>query len=292
MKNIYLYAVTFLLLLGGCKDYDDSSIRGDIDDYKQRIEVLRTKIEKLKNDIVDLSYLTNGNVITSVTKNADGKYVITYKDNKDEEKAVILVTQDDVIELPILGVRLSEDDNLYYWTVTTDNETTWLFDDKNIKIPVCGYTPEISVNKDGYWVINGEILTNKNGEPVPATTSETAIFKDIAKTENGDLKITLGNGEVLTLEVFNAINLVLKSDAITEVTDLSTPLVIHYEVTGEMADKAIIAVVQENNVKATIDTKNKTITVTFNSTFDEGHIIVTAYDLNHLVLRPLLFRNN
>ena len=118
------------------------------------------------------------------------------------------------------------------------------------------------------------------------------IFKKIAKTEDGSLEITLGNGETLTLEVFNSLNLKLKSDAVTIVSDTSKPLKIEYEVTGESAENAIVAIAQAVNVKATLDKETRTLTVTFENGFDEGHVIITAYDLNHLVIRPLLFKKN
>ena len=55
---------------------------------------------------------------------------------------------------------------------------------------------------------------------------------------------------------------------------------------------AIITIAQAVNVKATLDKETHTLTVTFANDFDEGHVIITAYDLQHLVLRPLLFKKN
>ena len=191
-----------------------------------------------------------------------------------------------------MGVRLNDEDQLYYWTTTTGNETNWLTDNAGKKVPVCGYTPEMGVNADGYWTVDGEILKDSQGNPITATTDETCIFKKIAKTEDGSLEITLGNGETLTLEVFNSLNLKLKSDAVTIVSDTSKPLKIEYEVTGESAEDAIVAIAQAVNVKATLDKETRTLTVTFENGFDEGHVIITAYDLNHLVIRPLLFKKN
>lgn len=290
--NYICSALLSLLLLTGCKDYDDSAIQNKINEFKERITTLQAKAEKLNEDISKLAYLTEGNVITSVTQNSDGQYVITYKDSNNEEKAVVVATQEDVIEVPILGVRLSEDDQLYYWTMTSGSETSWLTDDAGKKIPVCGYTPELSVNADGYWLVNGEILKDGNGQPIAATTEETAIFKKITQTDNGYLEITLGNGETFTLEVFNSLNLKLKADAVTTVADLSQPLTIEYEVTGALAENAIVAIAQTVNVKAVLNKDTHTLTVTFEAGFDEGHVILTAYDLQHLVLRPLLFKKN
>lgn len=86
--------------------------------------------------------MTEGNVITSVSRNSDGQYVITYKDNNNEEKAVVVATQEDVIEAPILGVRLNDDDQLYYWTTTIGNETNWLTDDTEKKYPSVAIPPK------------------------------------------------------------------------------------------------------------------------------------------------------
>lgn len=293
MKRIYIFCSVLLgLLLGSCKDYDDSAIQDKLNDFKERIAVLQEKADKLNKDISKLGYLTGGNVITSVTQNSDGQYVLTYKDSNNEEKAVIVATREDVIEIPVLGVRLNNEDQLYYWTTTIGNETNWLTDNAGKKIPVCGYTPEMGVNADGYWTVNGEILKDSKGNPITATTDETCIFKKIAKTKDGYLEITLGNGETLTLEIFNSLNLKLKSDAVTTVSDTSKPLKIEYEVTGESAENAIVAIAQTANVKATLDKETRTLTVTFENSFDEGHLIITAYDLRHLVIRPLLFKKN
>ena len=102
----------------------------------------------------------------------------------------------------------------------------------------------------------------------------------------------MGNGEKFTLEVFNSLNLKLKSDAVTSVSNTSQPLKIEYEVTGASAEDAIVAIAQAVNVKATLDKETRILTVTFENGFDEGHVIITAYDLHHLVIRPLLFKKN
>lgn len=293
MKRIYIFCSLLLILLfSSCKDYDDSAIQDKLNDFKERIAALQEKADKLNEEVSKLGYLTGGNVITSVTQNSDGQYVITYKDSNNEEKAVVVATREDVIEIPVLGVRLDDKDLLYYWTTTIGNETDWLKDNAGKKVPVCGYTPEMGVNADGYWTVDGEILKDNQGNPITATTDETSIFKNITKTKDGYLEITLGNGEKFTLEVFNSLNLKLKSDAVTSVSDPSQPLKIEYEVTGASAENAIVAIAQAVNVKATLDKETRILTVTFENGFDEGHVIVTAYDLHHLVIRPLLFKKN
>ena len=111
MKKILNIIILFAaVVFCGCSDFDDSELRGRIDGYKNRIEALKAKAETLGKQLADLSYLTNGNVITTVSQDADGKYVVTYKDNKDVEHTVVLATMDDIVDVPIIGVKLDEND--------------------------------------------------------------------------------------------------------------------------------------------------------------------------------------
>ena len=159
----------------GCSDFDDSELRGRIDGYKNRIEALKAKAETLGKQLADLSYLTNGNVITTVSQDADGKYVVTYKDNKDVEHTVVLATMDDIVDVPIIGVKLDEN-GVYYWTKCIDGEITWLTDDDGEKFPVSGYTPTISVDADGCWTVDGVQILDASGNPIKATTDATSVF--------------------------------------------------------------------------------------------------------------------
>ena len=87
MKKILNIIILFAaVVFCGCSDFDDSELRGRIDGYKNRIEALKAKAETLGKQLADLSYLTNGNVITTVSQDADGKYVVTYK--RSEERRV------------------------------------------------------------------------------------------------------------------------------------------------------------------------------------------------------------
>ena len=129
MKKILNIIILFAaVVFCGCSDFDDSELRGRIDGYKNRIEALKAKAETLGKQLADLSYLTNGNVITTVSQDADGKYVVTYKDNKNEEKSIVLATVDQMLNVPLLGVELDPQNNLYYWTVTADGKTSPLLD--------------------------------------------------------------------------------------------------------------------------------------------------------------------
>ncbi len=48
--------------------------------------------------------------------------MLTYLDSKNEEKTVVVAAMDQLLNVPVVGVRKDEN-GLYYWTVTAGGET-------------------------------------------------------------------------------------------------------------------------------------------------------------------------
>lgn len=278
----------------GCGDFDDSALRDRIDSYKNRIEVLQEKAAGLQTQLNDLSQLTNGNVITSVSQDLDGKFVVTYKDDSDQEYSVVLATMDEMLDVPVLGVALDEEERVYYWTQTVDGETSWLLKGENgERIPVRGNTPALSVDDEGYWTVNGERLVDAAGNPIGAEDGSSSIFRE-ASYEEGIFSLTLGNGEKLTIPVFNTLNLKLSAPALVTIIEPSAGYRIGYELSGEAQAKALVAVAkEEGGAKAVVNTAEQCIDVTFDASLSDrsdAHIIVMAYDLeNHVIVKPIFF---
>jgi len=277
------------LAAGGCR-YDDSELKGRVDDFKNRIEALKGSIEQMNEQLAGLNTLTGGNVITSVIKDSDGNYVITYLDGSDNEKSVVIATASQMINVPVLGVQLDPDSQIYYWTVTdTDGNTAFLLVDGE-KVPVSGHAPVISVDADGYWTADGEILKDSKGNPIEAKDGETCVFRSVEINSDGNLEIVLGNGKTITLPVQNVFNLTLSAVADNTVANASVPVVIDYEMTGSNAEGAIVAIAKAEGLDASLDREKKTVTVTFPDGFTSGMLIMVAYDLaDHTVIRPLFF---
>ena len=291
MKKILNIIILFAaVVFCGCSDFDDSELRGRIDGYKNRIEALKAKAETLGKQLADLSYLTNGNVITTVSQDADGKYVVTYKDNKDVEHTVVLATMDDIVDVPIIGVKLDEND-VYYWTKCIDGEITWLTDDDGEKFPVSGYTPTISVDADGCWTVDGVQILDASGNPIKATTDATSVFRSAELDGDGNFSLTLGDGSTITLRVFNSLNLKLDAMPVTTVADPSKSITVSYELSGEAKETAIVAVAKAEGLDAVIDRDAKTVTVSFDASFSRGTVIVMAYDLaDNVIVKPLFYK--
>ena len=291
MKKILNIIILFAaVVFCGCSDFDDSELRGRIDGYKNRIEALKAKAETLGKQLADLSYLTNGNVITTVSQDADGKYVVTYKDNKDVEHTVVLATMDDIVDVPIIGVKLDEN-GVYYWTKCIDGEITWLTDDDGEKFPVSGYTPTISVDADCCWTVDGVQILDASGNPIKATTDATSVFRSAELDGDGNFSLTLGDGSTITLRVFNSLNLKLDAMPVTTVADPSKSITVSYELSGEAKETAIVAVAKAEGLDAVIDRDAKTVTVSFDASFSRGTVIVMAYDLaDNVIVKPLFYK--
>ncbi len=289
-RFLYFLLLTAITFAAGCSDYDDSQLSGRIDGFKERLAKLQGRITSLNSQLADLSELTSGNVITAMTQDSEGNYVITYKDNKNEEKSVVLATIDQMLNVPLPGVELDTESGLYYWTVTLDGETSPLLGKDGERVPVSGHTPVVSVDAEGFWTVNGVRLNDAAGRPIEANDGESCLLKGIERDANGNLSLTLGNGEVVTLPIQQVLNLTLSTAINTTVVDISTPATIRYALHGEHAADALVGIAAAEGIEAALDKEQQQITVTVPAGFSEGHLIVVAYDmLEHTVLRPVFF---
>ena len=287
--NIIICLTSFLLITG-CSDYDDSDLRNRIDSLKERIQALHAKADLMEAELKDLSYITNGNVISSIQQDSDGKYVITYKDNNDKEHSLVIATNEDVIDVPIVGV--GEENGVFFWTTVAGGQTSWLLDETGNKIPVSGHMPDISVSEDGYWMIDGNLLKDPNGNPVEANTDKTSVFKGAEMNADGDLVLTLGDGSVITLPVIGNLNLKLDINPVVHLADLSA-ITFNYEITGKNTAYTLVDIARADQVTASIDKQTNSITVSFQPGFESGSIIILAYDLNEkTIIKPVYFKKS
>lgn len=291
MKKLYRIIIVMAASLAACGClYDDSNLVGRIDDFKDRIEALENGISEMNASLEALGELTGGNVITSVMEDSEGNYVISYLDGSGAEKSVVIATASQMLNVPVLGVQLDPQTQIYWWTVTDpDGDTSFLMIDGK-KVPVSGNAPEISVNEDGFWTVSGEVLKDSKGNPIEAKDGESCIFRSVSVNADGNLEMVLGNGTTITLPVQNAFNLTLSAVVNNTVADASVPVVFSYDVSGSNANGAIVAIAKAEGLDAAMDRENKKVTVTFPDGFASGMLIMVGYDLaDHTVIRPLFF---
>ena len=271
----------------GC-GFDEDPLQNRLNDIKNRIAALQSRIDEANKQVETLGLLTSGNVVTSIDKNSDGSYVLTYLDCKNEEKTVVVAAMDQLLNVPVVGVRKDEN-GLYYWTVTAGGETKDITVDGQ-SVPAAGRTPVISTDEQGYWTVDGKRILDSAGNPIEAADGSASILKSVTKDAEGNLSITLGNGSLITIPVQNYLNLSLSTSQNLTITNLGQELKIGYDVTGSKADEAIVAIAEAKSVKAKLDKTAKEVSVSFDSDFSSGHLIMMATDLDKAtVLRPVFF---
>lgn len=170
-------ALTCAIMLFSCVDeYDDSFLRKEIDKIKEDIGSLKTQVSTMQK-VVDA--FNEGKVITSVVQMSGGKgSKITFNDGTSIE----IVNGKDA---PVIGVE--EFDSVYYWTLTSNGSTSFLVDSNDQKLPVSGkpgkegITPQLEIDAEGYWTVNGIRVEDSNGNVIKAQGD--SFFKGIEENE-------------------------------------------------------------------------------------------------------------
>lgn len=183
MKKVVHYLLVALLSIGlfSCgDDYDDTFLREEIENIKKDLASLKTQVTSMQT-VVDA--LNEGKVITDVEKLSDNKgHKITFNDG----------TSIDILngeKAPVIGIQ--EVDGIYYWTITTDGKTDFLLNKEDEKLPVSGKdgtpgndgkTPQLAIDTEGYWTVDGERIKDVNDNLVEAKGD--SFFKEILENED------------------------------------------------------------------------------------------------------------
>lgn len=290
MKKYLLTILSIATLLWGCTGFDDSDLQDRVANLKERIAAIQNTLEGINGQISALSELTSGNVITGMTQDSEGNYVVTYLDSKNESKTVVIASKENMLNVPILGVKKDESSSINYWTITIDGKTSFLLNEENNKVPVNGDKPLVSVDQEGYWTVNGTRILNEKGQPIPARDGDSSIFKNVNVNNEGDLVLILGNGSSITLPMQNVLNMTLSAGTNTTVTDASLPFSFTYELSGTSSKEALTGIAYVSGLTALLDKATKTVKVNFPESFKQGYVIMLAYDMaEHTVLRPIFF---
>jgi hypothetical protein len=149
MKKFFNILVLALLMLGGCSEYDDSSIKNEVNDLKNRVATLEqwattvnsniTALQNLVSALQNMDYVTG---VTTFASPAPGGYVISFVKNGNvtifngNDGAKGSDGQDGIDgrdgESPQISVK-QDTDGVYYWTLNGE----WILADGN-KMRVTG----------------------------------------------------------------------------------------------------------------------------------------------------------
>ena len=291
LKNMIVFCVSVLMLLSGCDKYDDSALWNDIDKSYNQLTEIRARLDSLTAQIDFLSAVVEDGAITGITKNSDGGYTVNYKGADNEEKTVSIASKDDITTDPIIGTK--EDGGVLYWTVTVDGKTDYLKDVDNAKIPVAGRTPTFTISGDGFWCINGNPLKDASGNQIKAEGKSVSVISRIEKNSVGNAVLTLADGSVVEVPLFEAFNLSLFHNETEfmnklDLEGITSDVVIKYVIGGPAADKTIVKVVRKNNLEAKVDAASQTIILTCPKDFEEGSFAVMVSDAEgNIIVRPV-----
>ena len=207
MKRIFtVFFVTVWLAAGfvGCS-YDDKDLWNKVDDLEDRLKELETTGGQMNTNVSSLQTIVDGlsvgDYITGYAEMADGKgWTISLKSGR----TINIYHGAAGAAAPVIGVAADETSGIYYWTLTVNGETDWIWLDaaKTVKIPVSGSTPVMGVDAEGYWTVdygNGpEVIEGPDG-PVQASPEEVnSIFSNVI--DNGSyVTLVLSNGQKLNV---------------------------------------------------------------------------------------------
>lgn len=274
-----------------CKP-DEAGMLAQMDKLDNRLATLEQSMAAINTQVEALGTITQGNVITSLNRDSDGNYIITYKGADDQEYTLVTAAKEQMINIPQLAVRKDESEGIYYWIlVATDGTESDLLDASGKRVPVSGSAPKISTDSQGFWTVDGVRMLDGNGRPIEARDGTSCIFQSMRVNEDGDMEIVLGGGKTIVLPMQQVLNLTL-SEPIDGTTPTSFPASkeITYAVTGSAASSAIVAISGAYGLTATQDKDNGKITLSFPAGFTGGYVVIVAYDMGtHSVIRPVFF---
>ena len=141
MKKILSVLCIATLLFVSCSDeYDDSKLWQNVNDLKDRIASLEKTVQTMNSDI---------SLIQSIIDAINARdYIVKIEELADKSGYTITFAKGNTITIkhgkdgidgkdsPIIGIDIYE--GIYYWTITTNGNKTWLLDNDGNKLKVSG----------------------------------------------------------------------------------------------------------------------------------------------------------
>lgn len=279
-----------LFTFGSC-GYDSTEVEDELDKVESELEGLEQRYAELLSQFEAYVALINSSFISYIGTDADGNYVISYIDSGGDVKTVTLALGSDVVTSQLFGTA-TYTDGVVYWRYTTDNGETWewLTDSNGNMLPVTGSVPDVGIDDEGYWTVDGERITDSDGNPVLASDTTNSLFSDVEYDEStGLVTFILSDGSSFSVQMYEALNISFDASTYTAIEDRSSAAVIGYTISGSLADEAEIDYFTAYNVSVSIDTYKNTISVTLNDDAEEGNTVIIVSAGSTTVLKPLFF---
>ena len=253
-------------------DYDNSELRGDIENLKNRVKTLEEWQKSVNTDIQSLKSLVEAledkDYVTAVTPLDDGTgYVISFL--KSGNITIKHGEKGDNGTTPVISVK-QDTDGKCYWTLNGE----WLLDNGN-KIPVTGekgdkgdkgedaITPQVRINTDtNEWEISTDNGTTWTSTGVKATGNKgntgatgaqgekgDSMFSSIDNSNEAYVELTLADGVTkIKLPKYAAFSIAFESDEVFYASPSDNELKLVLPVTLKESDyRSIVATVTTTN---------------------------------------------
>lgn len=223
IRSVVVLCCTCLILTAvSCgEDYDDSYLRQDIEQIKDRIAKLEQQVASLNSEYQSMKLIVDalqGRIgIEGVETTADG-YTLTLSDGSK-----ITINNNQLASTPIICVKADED-GTYYWAQRTGDETEWLLGDNGEKLPVTGVTPTIGVDAEG--------------NPIVAE-GDSALFKTV-ESDDDNVYITLNDPEGSVITIAKSVSFSLTILDAPEVAEFEYGQTLAFAIEKKSVEKIVV----------------------------------------------------
>lgn len=279
MKTMTSYILCTLAVLtaAACAKYDDSALWKEADALYHSIDAMKPVVEAANGQVKMVSAITQGGVVTAVSQDTDGNYIVSYKGSDKLEHTLTLALPSQVSSLPVIGTR--NDGGVLYWTITRNGKTEDLKDVDGSRLPVTGRAPQIGIDTEGFWTLNNVRIKDADGNPVASEGKSISVVTAISVSSDKAV-FTLGDGSVIEAP-FDTFNVRFRFNGNYFLTECEIPsatadAVIEYEFVGENVGDAVLRVMRSENLSVAQDASAKTLTVTPGAEFEDGSFTLVA----------------
>lgn len=295
-KSFWLVLVSVLFAVVGCQ-YDDTDLQGKVKDMNDRLTALEQKVADLNTQVNGIQsaiqalqanlYVTNV-VVTRDASGAPTKYEITLSDGStitllpgiqgekgDKGDKGDQGPQGDQGEMPAIGVELV--DGVYYWTVNGE----LLTDKDGNYVPVTGPQGEMGPSpkfkiEDGSWWVSYD--NEKTWEKVGlVANSETSVvvteYDEYVELDINGVKVSIPKEKAFTL-VFE-----VRKDLVTPNATIAYPYTIEGVAEGDETEVDVYSII--GNWKAEAVATDNTSGVINVTNVGGGTAKVFVYATNH-----------
>ena len=198
MKKIITCMILGLLSLVSCTEYDEVAMWNKNEDMGSRLAALEELCSQMNTNITSLQLiieaLQENDYVTGVVPVVENGETIGYTITFVKSGPVTIYHGEDGRHgtMPVIGVK-QDSDGIYYWTL--DGE--WLTDDDGERVMaqgMAGITPKLEIRDDGYWYISydGEHTWTKLGQATgDSGLNGDSMFSDIDNSDPDYLVLTL-----------------------------------------------------------------------------------------------------